>query len=84
MNPDINGAVNTGRKYDERIFPKDMNTAYLYGNVKALRYTDILNESHNWHKKEKYCRSNGMMARERLMPVFRTRHGSFPLLTRQG
>ena len=45
MNADINGAANTGRKYDERIFPEGMDCGYLYGTVKAVTYKDILRES---------------------------------------
>ena len=42
MNADINGAANTGRKYDRRIFPEGMDCGYLYGTVKAVTYKDIL------------------------------------------
>ena len=42
MNADINGAANTGRKYDRRIFPEGMDCGYLYGTVKAMTYKDIL------------------------------------------
>jgi hypothetical protein len=42
MNADINGAANTGRKYDKRIFPEGMDCRYLYGTVKAVTYKDIL------------------------------------------
>ena len=45
MNADINGASNTGRKYDKRIFPKEMDCGYLYGTVKAMTYKDILRAS---------------------------------------
>ena len=50
MNADINGAVNTGRKYDERIFPADKDYSYLYGTVKPMRYDDILKESRRHHR----------------------------------
>ena len=42
MNADINGAANTGRKYDKRIFPEGMDCGYLYGTVKSMTYRDIL------------------------------------------
>ena len=45
MNADINGAANTGRKYDKRIFPEGMDCGYLYGTVKAMTYKDILRAS---------------------------------------
>ena len=50
MNADICGAANTGRKYDERIFPACMDCGYLYGVVKAVTYRDILQESHKYNK----------------------------------
>ena len=59
MNADVNGAANIGRKYEERIFPEDMDTSYLYGTVKALTYTDILQESQKRTKtlhQQKYSR----------------------------
>ena len=45
MNADINGAANTGRKYNKRIFPGGMDCGYLYGTVKAVTYKDILCDS---------------------------------------
>ena len=45
MNADINGAANTGRKYDKRFFPEGMDCGYLYGTVKAVTYKDILRAS---------------------------------------
>ena len=62
MNADINGAVNTGRKYDERIFPAGMNCGYLYGGVKAVTYKDILLESHKYNK---YNKSNPVQTGQR-------------------
>ena len=50
MNADICGAANTGRKYDERIFPVGMDCGYLYGRVTAVTYKDILQESHKYNK----------------------------------
>ena len=50
MNADINGSVNIGRKYDERIFPKDKDYSYLYGTVESMSYKDILKESHRYHR----------------------------------
>ena len=50
MNADINGAVNTGRKYDERIFPAGMDCGYLYGKVRAVTYKDILKASQDHSK----------------------------------
>jgi hypothetical protein len=50
MNADINGAVNTGRKYDERIFPAGMDCSYLYGKVRAVTYKDILKASQDHNK----------------------------------
>ena len=50
MNADINGAANTGRKYDKRIFPEGMDCGYLYGTVKAMTYKDILCASRNRNK----------------------------------
>ena len=50
MNADINGAANTGRKYDKRIFPEGMDCGYLYGTVKAMTYKDILRASQNRNK----------------------------------
>ncbi len=47
MNADINGAVNTGRKYHEEIFPAGMDCGYLYETVKALTYKDIMCISRN-------------------------------------
>lgn len=46
MNADVNGSCNIGRKYNERVFPKDLDTGYLYKTVKAMTYKDILMESH--------------------------------------
>lgn len=45
INADVNGSCNIGRKYDERVFPKDLDTGYLYKTVKAMTYKDILLES---------------------------------------
>ena len=50
MNADINGAVNTGRKYDERIFPAWMDCGYLYGKVRAVTRKDILEASQDHSK----------------------------------
>ena len=50
MNADINGAVNTGRKYNESIFPEGMDCDYLYGTVKAMTYKDILCAGQENHK----------------------------------
>ena len=50
MNADINGAVNTGRKYNESIFPEGMDCGYLYGTVKAMTYKDILSAGQENHK----------------------------------
>ena len=50
MNADINGSVNIGRKYDERIFPKDKDYSYLYGTVESMDYKDILRESYRHHR----------------------------------
>ena len=50
MNADINGSVNIGRKYDERIFPKDKDYSYLYGTVESMSYNDILRESRRYHR----------------------------------
>ena len=50
MNADINGAANTGRKYDKRIFPEGMDCGYLYGTVKAVTYMDILCASRSRNK----------------------------------
>ena len=50
MNADINGAANTGRKYDSRIFPEDMDCSYLYRTVRAVTYKDILGASQDYHK----------------------------------
>ena len=50
MNADINGAANTGRKYDKRIFPEGMDCGYLYGTVKAVTYKDILCVSRSINK----------------------------------
>ena len=50
MNADINGAANTGRKYDKRIFPEGMDCGYLYGTVKVLTYKDILFASRRRNK----------------------------------
>ena len=50
MNADINGAVNTGRKHEERIFPEGRDYGYLYGPVKAMTYKDILRASRNRNK----------------------------------
>ena len=50
MNADINGAANTGRKYDRRIFPEGMDCGYLYGTVKAVTYKDILCASRRRNK----------------------------------
>ena len=50
MNADINGSVNIGRKYDERIFPKDKDYSYLYGTVESMDYKDILRESRRYHR----------------------------------
>ena len=50
MNADINGAANTGRKYDKRIFPEGMDCGYLYGTVKVLTYKDILFASRSRNK----------------------------------
>lgn len=38
MNADINGAANTGRKYEGRAFPEGMDCGYLYGKVEAVTY----------------------------------------------
>lgn len=48
----INGAANTGRKYDERIFPEGQDYSCLCGTVKAMRYKGILEESHRYHRQE--------------------------------
>ena len=50
MNADINGAANTGRKYDKRIFPEEMDCGYLYETVKAVTYKDILCASRSRNK----------------------------------
>ena len=50
MNADINGAVNTGRKYNESIYPEGMDCGYLYGTVKAMTYKDILSAGQRNHK----------------------------------
>ena len=50
MNADINGSVNIGRKYDERIFPVDKDYSYLYGTVESVDYKDILRESRRYHR----------------------------------
>ena len=50
MNADVNGSVNIGRKYDERIFPKDKDYSYLYGTVESMDYKDILRESRRHHR----------------------------------
>ena len=50
MNADINGAANTGRKYDKRFFPEGMDCGYLYGTVKAVTYMDILCASRSRNK----------------------------------
>ena len=51
MNADINGAANTGRKYDSRIFPEGMDYSYLYRTVRAVTYRDILGASQDYHKR---------------------------------
>ena len=51
MNADINGAANTGRKYDSRIFPEGMDYSYLYRTVRAVTYRDILGASLDYHKR---------------------------------
>ena len=61
LNADINGSANIGRKYDERIFPEDMDCSYLYGTVKAVRYDDILEESHRHHRTSD-CRKEAVSA----------------------
>ncbi len=50
MNADINGAVNTGRKYDKRIFHAGMDCGYLYGKVRGVIYKDILKASQDYSK----------------------------------
>ncbi len=50
MNADVNGSLNIGRKYDERIFPKDLNTDLVYQTVIPMRYNDIIRESMRYHK----------------------------------
>ena len=50
MNADINGAVNTGRKYNGSIYPEGMDCGYLYGTVKAMTYKDILSAGQRNHK----------------------------------
>ena len=50
MNADINGSVNIGRKYNERIFPVDKGYSYLYGTVESMNYKDILRESNRYHR----------------------------------
>ena len=50
MNADINGAANTGRKYDKRIFPEEMDCGYLYGTVKAVACKDIRGASRRGKK----------------------------------
>ena len=50
MNADLNGAANTGRKYDGRIFPEGMDTEYLYHTVRPMTYRDILRASRERNK----------------------------------
>ena len=50
MNADINGSVNIGRKYDERIFPVNKDYSCLYGTVESMDYKDILRESYRHHR----------------------------------
>ncbi len=45
LNADINGAVNIGRKYDERIFQRQADIRYLYGKVISMTYKDVLRKS---------------------------------------
>ena len=45
LNADINGAANIGRKYDERIFPRQSDDSYLYGTVVSMTCRDVLRKS---------------------------------------
>ena len=45
LNADINGAANIGRKYNERIFPRQTDIRYLYGKVISMTYKEILRNS---------------------------------------
>ena len=45
LNADINGAVNIGRKYDERIFTRHADMSCLYSTVISMTYKDVLRKS---------------------------------------
>ena len=51
INADVNAAANTGRKYDERIFPEGTDFGCLYGTVKAMTFRDVLLASQEWKKR---------------------------------
>ena len=51
LNADVNGGLNTGRKFDERIFPEGMDMGYIYRTVKAVTYKGVLEDSRARRKK---------------------------------
>ena len=51
INADVNAAANTGRKYDERIFPEGTDFGSLYGTVKAMTFRDVLLAGQEWKKR---------------------------------
>ena len=51
LNADVNGGLNTGRKFDERIFPEGMDMGYIYRTVKAVTYNGVLEDSRARRKK---------------------------------
>lgn len=53
LNADINGSVNTGRKYDERVFPEGNDYEHLSKTVRAMTYRTILEESRHRKKQNK-------------------------------
>ena len=51
INADVNAAANTGRKYDERIFPEGTDFGCLYGTVKAMTFRDVFLAGQEWKKR---------------------------------